>query len=50
MQISDFSFCCATDNLNVPYVSTTNLVPIIAYGNFMLQFAIQYRQGEQEIS
>uniref|UniRef100_A0A914VNM1 Zinc metalloproteinase n=1 Tax=Plectus sambesii TaxID=2011161 RepID=A0A914VNM1_9BILA len=41
-----YRYCCAADNLNKALISTTNLVPVIAYGNDQLTFTIKYRQGK----
>jgi len=39
-----YRFCCADDSLNVPFTSTTNLFPVIGWGNSQMQFTIKYRQ------
>uniref|UniRef100_A0A914UN48 Metalloendopeptidase n=1 Tax=Plectus sambesii TaxID=2011161 RepID=A0A914UN48_9BILA len=35
--------CCLADYSSTPYVSMTNKVPIIVYGNYQTAFTIQYR-------
>uniref|UniRef100_A0A914X3X7 Zinc metalloproteinase n=1 Tax=Plectus sambesii TaxID=2011161 RepID=A0A914X3X7_9BILA len=39
--------CCLADYPSTPYVSTTNKVPIIVYGNYQTAFTIQYRYGKK---
>uniref|UniRef100_A0A914XA12 Metalloendopeptidase n=1 Tax=Plectus sambesii TaxID=2011161 RepID=A0A914XA12_9BILA len=38
-----FRHCCPSDYTSTPYVSMTNKVPIIVYGNYQTTFSIQYR-------
>uniref|UniRef100_A0A914V9F0 Zinc metalloproteinase n=1 Tax=Plectus sambesii TaxID=2011161 RepID=A0A914V9F0_9BILA len=39
--------CCTADYSSTPYVSTTNKVPIIVYGNYQTAFTIQYRYSNK---
>uniref|UniRef100_A0A914XM90 Peptidase M12A domain-containing protein n=1 Tax=Plectus sambesii TaxID=2011161 RepID=A0A914XM90_9BILA len=46
---SGIRHCCTADLPSIPYVTTTNKVPIIVYGSYEIPFVIQYRYGKNSI-